>query len=460
MDLPVAVEAGPARRLLLSRRRLLRAITDDRSSPTRRRITRSCGSRFPSGALQWTYGHPKIAGSRPGLPEPTRRRVPAPRRHVHRRRREELPHPAHQRDRTTSGPDRDHRQLRARPAAECRLSQRRHPTRRRQPPRLGDQRLLDQRVHARRARSSGPCTSRSPTRRTHNRSDPICISSPTTPGRAASSSSPARAASCGPTARRAANGMLDHPSLAELLPNGLIAVNDDYRHRVAFIDPDDRTRSCGSTGRPTGPGPGSISSTRPTASTCCSPTPRPPALAHWLTGLSRAQRRASISTKSRVPVTRYRSGGRTIDESRRSAADGSPCDRRERRERCPPGVDVELHRAHAAGPPQQLRERFDVEPRSGDVDEIAVRVDSDSGAPHVDLVADGSAPEPVVRVGEPGNQRAVVDDQVEVLTYCRDRTRHRVVATPHADVDAAVGSQRRATRGRRRAACTVRSSAK
>ena len=32
-------------------------------------------------------------------------------------------------------------------------------------------------------------------------------------------------------------GMLDHPSLAERLPNGLVAVNDDYRHRVALIDP-------------------------------------------------------------------------------------------------------------------------------------------------------------------------------------------------------------------------------
>ena len=31
--------------------------------------------------------------------------------------------------------------------------------------------------------------------------------------------------------------MLDHPSLAELLPNGLIGVNDDYRHRVVIIDP-------------------------------------------------------------------------------------------------------------------------------------------------------------------------------------------------------------------------------
>jgi hypothetical protein len=32
-------------------------------------------------------------------------------------------------------------------------------------------------------------------------------------------------------------GMLDHPSLAEVLPSGLICVNDDYRHRVVIIDP-------------------------------------------------------------------------------------------------------------------------------------------------------------------------------------------------------------------------------
>jgi hypothetical protein len=32
-------------------------------------------------------------------------------------------------------------------------------------------------------------------------------------------------------------GMLDHPSLAERLPTGLIAVNDDYRDRVVLIDP-------------------------------------------------------------------------------------------------------------------------------------------------------------------------------------------------------------------------------
>jgi putative pyrroloquinoline-quinone binding quinoprotein/Kelch motif protein len=36
---------------------------------------------------------------------------------------------------------------------------------------------------------------------------------------------------------RSGRGMLDHPSLAERLPNGLIAVNDDYRHRVVIINP-------------------------------------------------------------------------------------------------------------------------------------------------------------------------------------------------------------------------------
>ena len=33
------------------------------------------------------------------------------------------------------------------------------------------------------------------------------------------------------------HGMLNHPSLAEVLPSGLICVNDDYRHRVVLIDP-------------------------------------------------------------------------------------------------------------------------------------------------------------------------------------------------------------------------------
>jgi hypothetical protein len=36
---------------------------------------------------------------------------------------------------------------------------------------------------------------------------------------------------------KSGSGMLDHPSLAERLPNGFIAVNDDFRHRVVVIDP-------------------------------------------------------------------------------------------------------------------------------------------------------------------------------------------------------------------------------
>jgi hypothetical protein len=52
------------------------------------------------------------------------------------------------------------------------------------------------------------------------------------------------------------NGMLNHPSLAERLPNGLIAANDDYRDRVVIIDP--KTKKIvwqyGTTGEPgTGP---------------------------------------------------------------------------------------------------------------------------------------------------------------------------------------------------------------
>ena len=32
-------------------------------------------------------------------------------------------------------------------------------------------------------------------------------------------------------------GVLDHPSLAAPLPNGLVAINDDYNHRVVLVDP-------------------------------------------------------------------------------------------------------------------------------------------------------------------------------------------------------------------------------
>jgi hypothetical protein len=36
---------------------------------------------------------------------------------------------------------------------------------------------------------------------------------------------------------RSGPGRLDHPSLAIDLPNGLVALNDDFRHRVIVIDP-------------------------------------------------------------------------------------------------------------------------------------------------------------------------------------------------------------------------------
>ena len=54
-------------------------------------------------------------------------------------------------------------------------------------------------------------------------------------------------------------GMLDHPSLAMPLPNGLVAVNDDYHHRVVLIDPrtDEIVWQYG-TGSP-GSGPGQLS---------------------------------------------------------------------------------------------------------------------------------------------------------------------------------------------------------
>jgi hypothetical protein len=54
---------------------------------------------------------------------------------------------------------------------------------------------------------------------------------------------------------RSGPGMLDHPSLAERLPNGLIAANDDYRDRVVIIDPH-RRRIVWQYGRTDRPGTG------------------------------------------------------------------------------------------------------------------------------------------------------------------------------------------------------------
>ena len=53
-------------------------------------------------------------------------------------------------------------------------------------------------------------------------------------------------------APRSGPGMLDHPSLAIPLPDGTIALNDDYHHRVVVIDPrtDKIVWQYGHTGRP------------------------------------------------------------------------------------------------------------------------------------------------------------------------------------------------------------------
>jgi hypothetical protein len=54
-------------------------------------------------------------------------------------------------------------------------------------------------------------------------------------------------------------GMLDHPSLAELLPSGVIMANDDRNHRMAAIDPSTGALvwQYGITGKP-GSGPGQL----------------------------------------------------------------------------------------------------------------------------------------------------------------------------------------------------------
>ncbi len=62
--------------------------------------------------------------------------------------------------------------------------------------------------------------------------------------------------------------MLNHPSLAELLPSGVFVANDDYNDRVVAIDPATGALvgQYGTTGKP-GTAPGN--STPRIASTCC-----------------------------------------------------------------------------------------------------------------------------------------------------------------------------------------------
>ena len=112
------------------------------------------------------------------------------------------------------------------------------PLAERQRPRLRDQRLLDRRVHpAGRLVWTRAAADRLPLRPAAARPRPL-PGRRLRPPRRRSSSSTARGQILWSLPRRQpGHGMLDHPCLAERLPNGLICVNDDYRHRVVVIDP-------------------------------------------------------------------------------------------------------------------------------------------------------------------------------------------------------------------------------
>src|SRR5437660_240572 len=58
----------------------------------------------------------------------------------------------------------------------------------------------------------------------------------------------------------------------------------------------------------------------------------------------------------------------------------------------PVRVDVQLHRLHAAGPPQEFGERPDVERGAVDEDDPSVVRHADAGAPDIIAPAEGCAP--------------------------------------------------------------------
>ena len=143
--------------------------------------------------------------------------------------------------------------------------------------------------------------------------------------------------------------------------------------------------------------------------------------------------------KSRVLSLRYRLGDRTM-LGRRFVACSPPWPSAANSAKVTHQVLMSSSIArYAARAPQDLRERRNVESRTRGVDEIAVGVDADTGAPHVDLVADRPAPLSAVRVRETRNERSGVDDQAEILAYCGYARGHDVVAAPEPDVDVSVG---------------------
>ena len=103
--------------------------------------------------------------------------------------------------------------------------------------RLGDQRLVDRRVLADRASCSGlPGAGLVPVRPQPLSRGRILLADYASPGAVLIVNRHGQRRS-GATAPASGWGALNHPSLAIMLPNGDIAVNDDYNDRVVIIDP-------------------------------------------------------------------------------------------------------------------------------------------------------------------------------------------------------------------------------
>ena len=203
-----------------------------RSSPTRSSTTRSRRSRSAGGTSSGATG---MRRSRlvAGLPEHPRRRLPARQRRHDRCGHQELP------DRRALparlGRPGPRRQLRPRPAARVRKPERRHAAPRRRPARDRDRRLDRPPRRARPARLVGALARLVPLRRAALPNGRILVSSFTYPGRIVEMT-PAGTVTWSFGDASGPN-LLDKPSLAVRLPNGLIAANDDYGDRVILIDP-------------------------------------------------------------------------------------------------------------------------------------------------------------------------------------------------------------------------------
>ena len=137
--------------------------------------------------------------------------------------------------RTGRARDRARGQLRARPAARAlarRTARRRCPTAACSSPRSAAGSTASTRAGS----SSTRCARRRRTRPTRSCSRTGTSSSPASTRRAASTRSRRRAGSSGRTRRRG-TWSLDRPSLAVRWPNGMIAITDDWHHRVLVVDP-------------------------------------------------------------------------------------------------------------------------------------------------------------------------------------------------------------------------------